>query len=134
MQRGAGVRAVERLAAQLRLRVDGAARADERRDVGDRVAHPVAAVAPLEVHGLVEVHRARRVDGEERQVGDVVRAKRRAAAAAACGLGLHVGGKLSGSSQLGPDLGEPGAQLGAVGGRAGAGVGEAPGEPTQDRP
>ena len=43
VQRHAGVRPVERRAARPRLAVDRAAGDDERRDVGDRVAHPPAA-------------------------------------------------------------------------------------------
>ena len=71
MQRHRGVGAVERLAALVRRHVDGVARLDEGRDVGDRVVHDVAAAVALEVERLVEVHRARRVDGDERQVGPV---------------------------------------------------------------
>jgi len=73
MQWGSRVRAVERLAAPPCLVVDGATRGNERRDVGNRVADAVATIAPLDVHRLVEVHRPRRVKGEERQLDDVVR-------------------------------------------------------------
>jgi hypothetical protein len=107
MERGAGVRAVERLAAQPCLRVDRAARGDERRDVSNGVADSVAAVATFQMHGLVEVHRARWVDGEERQVGEVVRAKRQRLSSGP-GFGFDRMGKGLGQPKLGPDLGEPG--------------------------
>ena len=57
---------VQGLTAALRLRVQPASRHDERRDVGDRVPHAVARAATLDVERLVEVHRRRRVDGDER--------------------------------------------------------------------
>ena len=60
------VRRVERLAALVCLDVHRPARGDERGDVGDRVADAVALTAPLEVERLVEVHRLRRVDRDER--------------------------------------------------------------------
>ena len=70
---------VEGLATAARLDVEHPAGLDEGGQVGDRVPHPVAAAGPLEVHGLVEVHRAGRVEGEERQVAQVaVRQPRRA--------------------------------------------------------
>ncbi len=62
------VRGVERLAAAMGLRVELAAGLHERGDVRDRVAHAIALAVPLEVHRLVEVHRRRRVDGDERDV------------------------------------------------------------------
>ena len=71
VQRDLGVGAVERLAAPVRLDVDRVARRDERRDVGDRVVHDVAVAVALEVQRLVEVHRRRRVDRDERDVGAV---------------------------------------------------------------
>ena len=44
---------------------------DERHHVRDRVVHDVAVTVGRQVHRLVEVHRARRVDGDELQVGQV---------------------------------------------------------------
>ena len=71
MQQRAPVRGVERLAAAPGLEVDRPSDRQEGRQVRDRVAHPVARAGALQVHGLVQVVRARRVDREERQVGQV---------------------------------------------------------------
>ncbi len=79
VQRGAAVGRVEGRAALVDLGVDRAARHDERADVGDRVAHDERGAhrvarrspGPLEVQRLVEVHRARRVDRDERDVAQV---------------------------------------------------------------
>ena len=40
-------------------------------DISDGVANPVAVGASFERHGLVEVHAARWVDGQERHLGEV---------------------------------------------------------------
>lgn len=53
------------------LGVRCAAGADEGADVGDGVEHAEAVRAPFQVHRLVEVRGAGRVDGEERQVRGV---------------------------------------------------------------
>ena len=66
VQLDALVGAVDRLATAAGLGVDGTSGADEGRHVGDGVAHPVAVAVALDRHGLVEVHRGRRVDGDER--------------------------------------------------------------------
>jgi hypothetical protein len=118
VQGHAGVRPVERGAARPCLAVHGAARDDEGRDVGDGVAHPPAiAVAALEVEGLVEVARAGRVQGDERQVaqvgplrpaGDVVA---RPGPRSARRLGEHRLGERHGHLQLGADRGERGASV-----------------------
>ena len=71
VQRDLGVGAVEGLAAAVGLHVDRVAGRDERREVGDGVVHDEAVAGALEMHRLVEVHRRRRVDGHERQVGQV---------------------------------------------------------------
>ena len=52
----------------VRLGVDGAARRDERDEVGDGVAHPMTIAVTLDVQRLVEIHRADGVDGEVRRV------------------------------------------------------------------
>ncbi len=56
---------VERHAAPVRLLVERASGRDERGDVGDGVAHPVAGAASLDVECLVEVHRLGWVDRDE---------------------------------------------------------------------
>ena len=71
MQRDLAVGAVQRLPAPVGLLVDRVARLEERHHVGDRVVHDVAVAVGLQVHRLVEVHRAGRVDGHELQVGQV---------------------------------------------------------------
>lgn len=108
VQRDAVVGEVEGLDAAAGLGVDRAAGADEGGDVGDRVVHPVAAAGPAgQVHGLVEVAGAGRVDGEEREVGRVVlRQPRR--------LGGPLGLREHGLRPLGTDL-QAGAQLGQFG-------------------
>ena len=65
VQRRTAVRQVERLHPPPRLDVDGSARLDERRHVGDRVPHPVARTVGLDRERLVEVLAARWVDGDE---------------------------------------------------------------------
>jgi hypothetical protein len=93
----------------VRLGVDRAARPHEGGHVGDRVAHPEARAAPLEVHGLVQVRRPGRVDGEERQLRHVVRRQGRRRGSRLC-LGQHVGRELPWQLELGADPGEAGAQ------------------------
>ncbi len=73
VQRDLLVREVERVHPPVRLRVQGAAGSDEGGDVGDGVPDPVAGAPPGQVHRLVEVGGGGRVDGEEGEVGDVVR-------------------------------------------------------------
>ena len=74
MERRLGVGSVDRHAAGVRLRVQRAARGDERGDVGDRVAHAVPVAPALEVHRLVEVAGAGRVDRDERDLDAVAAA------------------------------------------------------------
>ncbi len=71
VQRRALVRRVERLAALARLDVDRVAGLHERRDVGDRVVHGVAVAVALDVQRLVEIHRVRRIDRDELDLGPV---------------------------------------------------------------
>jgi hypothetical protein len=71
VQRRALVRRVQRLAAPARLEVDRVTGLHERRDVRDRVVHGVAVAGAFDVQGLVEVHRVRRVDRDELDVGPV---------------------------------------------------------------
>jgi hypothetical protein len=115
VQRHALVRRVQRAPARPRLAVDGGARRDEGGDVGDRVAHaPAAAVAPLELKGLVEVARAGRVERHEPHVAQV-RARAPVVARAALGrgarLGEHLVGEPLGDVELPADLREAGAHV-----------------------
>ena len=71
MQRGLPVGRVDGHAAGVRVAVQRPAGRDERARVGDRVGHAVALAAAGDVQRLVEVARARRVDGDERQVDPV---------------------------------------------------------------
>lgn len=110
MQRRVRVRQVERDAAGARLGVERAARADEPGHVGDRVPHPVTGPAPLQVHRLVEIERAGRVQGEERDVAQVrpaVQGRRGRG-----GLGEGGGRERAGHRELGADPVEPRADLG----------------------
>ena len=77
--------------------------------VGNRVAHPEAGAAPLEVHGLVQVHRPGRVDCEERQLRHVVRREGGRRSRRLC-FSQHVGRELSWQVELVADPREPGAQ------------------------
>ena len=71
MQRHLRVGAVQRLPAGVRLDVDRVARGDEGAEVGDRVGEDVAVTVAGQVQRLVEVHGARRVDRDHREVGAV---------------------------------------------------------------
>ncbi len=71
VQRGAAVRPVQGDHPAPGLRVQRAARAHPRGDVGDGVAQPVPGSAPLQVHRLVEVAGPLRVDRDEGDVGRV---------------------------------------------------------------
>jgi len=71
MERDPDIGAVDGLAACMGLHVERTAGCDERADVGDRVVDAVAVRPALEVHRLVEIQRAQRVDGDERQVREV---------------------------------------------------------------
>ena len=66
VERDLGVGAVQGLPALVRLDVDGIARRDEGRQVRDGVVDDVAVALTRDVHGLVEVHRRGRVDGDHR--------------------------------------------------------------------
>ena len=102
VQRNLGVGAVERLAAQVRLKVDRLAGCDERGDVGDRVVDRVAVAGSLDVQRLVEVHGTLGVDRHERQVGPVELRQPGAGRRLLSG-GLHVGRKTGRDLHLGLD-------------------------------
>ena len=72
VQGHAQVREVRRLAARMRLRVESRPRSHERRNIGDRVVHREPGPVPFQVHGLIEVEAARRVDRQERQRREVL--------------------------------------------------------------
>ncbi len=72
MQRHANIGEVERLAAPVRLVVERCAVPHEGRDVGDRVADEIAVPVACDVHGLVEIAAACRIDRHERNVGRVL--------------------------------------------------------------
>ncbi len=116
VQRDAVVREVEGLDAAAGLDVDRPAGADEGGDVGDRVVHPVAAAGAVgEVHGLVEVARAGRIDGEQRQVGGVVLGQP-GALGGLLRLGEHGLRPLGVDLQAGAEFGQLGVDPGGVGG------------------
>ena len=69
MERHPEVRAVDRLSPHTCLPVEVAPDPHEGRHVGDGVPDAVTLAVPLEVHGLVEIHRSDRVDREEREAG-----------------------------------------------------------------
>jgi hypothetical protein len=62
---------VDGLAAPAHLAVDGAAGRDDRAEVGDRVVDPEPVAAAGDAQRLVEVLGARRVDGDQLDVGGV---------------------------------------------------------------
>lgn len=126
MQRRADVGAVERLAAQMRLHVDRIPGRDERRDVRDGVTHPIADTPPVDepafdVHGLIEVHRARRVDCDEADVGEVAVRQSRTTGGL-FGSGEHRVRKLARHAEFGADVGKALAKVGSVGDEADASV------------
>ena len=71
MQRDAAIRGVERLPALVGLDVESAARSHERGNVGDRVPEAVSGSLAHQLQCLIEVVRARRIDGDELDVGAV---------------------------------------------------------------
>jgi len=72
MQRGLGVGAVQGFAAAMGFETDRISGRDECGDVGDRVVHTVTVSVALDEHGLVQVHRIRRIDGDESDIGAVL--------------------------------------------------------------
>ena len=71
VERAADVGRVDGDAAPPRLRLDDSSPVDEVGHVGDRIADAVPVGRPLEQHRLVEVHAARRIDREERELAQV---------------------------------------------------------------
>ena len=127
VQRDLRVGAVQRLAARVGLQVDRVAGGDERREVGDRVRQHVAVAVTGEVQRLVEVHRAGRVDGDQRELG-AVEVRQARVGGRLLGRGLDVGRERREDLELGLDVGDPGAE--GVGGDALGGLG--PVEPRSD--
>ena len=126
MQRHPQVGAVDGLAALAGHPVEVAAEPDEGRDVRDGVADAVPVTVALEVHRLVEVHRAGRVQRDERQRGLVAVREVGGLGRRTNGLGEGVCGVVQGQVELGAHRREPFAQLGEDAGRdVGAGGGEA---------
>ena len=72
MQRNLGVGAVQRLATTMGFEVDCIPGSDECGDIGDRVMHAIAVSVALHEQRLVQVHRVRRIDGDESDVGAVL--------------------------------------------------------------
>ena len=105
VERYPDVRAIDRLAACVRFRVQCSARADEGADVGDRIVDAIAVRPPLQIHGLVEVHRPQRIDRDEWEVCEVGVRHRRSRC---CRLGLleRLGAEVARRMQLHPYLGE----------------------------
>ena len=97
MQRYASVREVEGLPAPPSLVVDHTVEVDEEGHVRDRVQHPVPLRGALQVHRLVEVRGACRVQGHEGHVGEIASVRTACRGVAPRGLlggGEHVGGEL----------------------------------------
>ena len=111
---GVPVRRVERLAALVCLDVHRPARGDERGDVGDRVADAVALTAPLEVERLVEVHRLRWVDRDERNRRLVMVGEPRCADGA-LRIGEHLVRELERDLEARAQLRKRGGDLGRIG-------------------
>ena len=95
MQRNPAVGGVQRLPAHPRLLIDGALGDDEPRDIRDRIVHRVAAFALREVQGLIEIHRAWRVDRDELEIAQVAFGRRRSGCRG-LGLGEYLGRELRG--------------------------------------
>src|SRR6266508_6071487 len=78
MQRHVAVGQVHRLAPAPRLVGERTPRRDVRGDVGDRVVHAIpAAGAARQAHRLVQIHRRRWINGDERERGVVGTGQRR---------------------------------------------------------
>ena len=107
------VRRVEGLAAAVSLLVDRAAGFDEGGDVSDRVVYPEPVVGALDVKRLVEVHRARWVDRDERDVGAVELGELRVGGSLLGGL-QHLGRELRRDPLVPLDRRHPRGERGAV--------------------
>lgn len=83
------------------LGVERAARPEKRGDVRDGVVHPEAVRAALQVHRLVEVRGAGRVDGEEGQVRGVLVGRQVRGARRFRRFREHLGREGSGQVELG---------------------------------
>ena len=127
MQRHPSVGRVQGLPAPAGLAIDRPVGSHEARDIRDRVVHDVAAPAPFEVQGLVEVHRPGGIDGDERELAPVG-LRRRRRGHRGIRLGEHVGGEAVGQVQFGAEVGERGGELALRGrrGDVGAAAGHAP--------
>jgi hypothetical protein len=68
VQRNLAVRQVERLTPLAALHLQGTTGFDDGADVRDRIVQDESVRGALEVEGLIQVHRLRRVDGDERQI------------------------------------------------------------------
>ena len=89
----------------MRLDVHRATRLDERRHVGDRVAHAVPGPVSLEMQRLVEIHRLGRVDRDERD-GRLVRLGSPGRVRGSLRIGLDLGREVERDVELTPELRE----------------------------
>ena len=103
MQRNLRIRAVQRLAAPVCLQVHGVAGLHEGGDVGDGVMHAPAVALRLHMHGLIEIARARWIDGDQRQLGAIQPGQARVRRGCRRG-GFDFGRKGGGQVHLLPDL------------------------------
>jgi hypothetical protein len=111
MQRDLVLGAVQRLAAAVGLQVDRIAGSDEGGDVGDRVMQHVAVAVARDVQGLVQVHRAGRIDRDEGNVVAILGGQSRMRGGFARG-GLDIGGEGVGQGHFGADARDAGFERG----------------------
>ena len=78
MQRDPAIRSVERHPPAVCLEVDRPSRHDERGDIGDRIGDQKPESVPGQVHRLIKVTGAGRIDGDQLDVGAIKIRKDRA--------------------------------------------------------
>jgi hypothetical protein len=105
VQRDAHIGEVQGGPAPVRLEIERPAGADERGDVRDRVMDEMTVAVSGDVHGLIEVTAAGRIERDQRDVGGVV-VGQLDVSRAALGLGTDVRREIAGHLQLGPHCGE----------------------------
>ena len=102
MQSVPGVRSVEGLPATLRLQVNGTTGPHPGRHIGNRVVDEVSVPGAGNMHGLVEVHRVRRINRDKPDVGQVGVSQRGVIPAGhdLVHLAQHLGGIVAGHVQF----------------------------------
>ena len=105
VQRNPRVRAVQRLAAPVGLDIHRVASDDKRGDIGDRVIDPVTAGVAFEEHRLIQIHRLRRVDRDQWNIG-AIQIRQARIGSGFCGCGFYFRWKFQRQFELALDSGK----------------------------